>query len=66
VEPTGNPILNPCDLIVFHQRSSTRIYRVMDVDRDGNVATLDRTYAVDEEGERRAYGVEQSSVSSWN
>jgi hypothetical protein len=46
-EPTGSPRLDPCDLITFHKRESTRIYRVMKVDRTTNVATLDRPYVQD-------------------
>jgi hypothetical protein len=45
--PPPGSLLNPCDLITFHQYNNTNYYRVMKVDRVTNQATLDRPYTHD-------------------
>ena len=57
IEPTGTPRLDPCDLITFHQRNNTHIYRVMKVDRSTNLATLDRPYVQGNYSKRRRSNV---------
>jgi hypothetical protein len=57
IEPTGTPRLDPCDLITFHQRNNTHIYRVMKVDRNTNIATLDRPYVQGKYSKRRRSNV---------